>query len=184
MSQPLLPCESASSTPPAEGKGREKEEGECCRKPLPFQEAGLTQEFKTTDTSVGTDKWHMAPRSLPTTRCRQGAKSLSPGKLFPQPAPSATQRGEPLPWTSSAAGQLKDPTSARASSPQRWCPPGSKSRGSCPPRATLCSHAHPSPPPSALGLRVPSVPNLESQERPRDNLPWHCRDQLSLYGEA
>ena len=153
VSQPLLPCESASSTPPAKGKGKEKK-GECCRKPLPFQEAGLTQEVKTTNTSVGTDKRH----ALPTTRHRQGAKSLSPGKLFPEPAHSATQRGEPLTWTGSAAGRLKEPTSARASLLQQQCPPGSKSRDSSPPPAPLCSHAHhgsspkPSPPPSASGL--------------------------------
>lgn len=61
------------------------------------------QEFKTTDTGVGTGKWHAAPHGLPTTHRRQGAKSLSLGKLFPQPAPSATQQGEPLPQMGSAA---------------------------------------------------------------------------------
>lgn len=119
VNQPLLPYESASLTPPAEEKGREKE-GECCRRPLPFQEAGLTQEIETTNSSVVTDKWH----TLPTIRHRQGAKSLSPGKLFPQPpnkglfpkpAHSATQQGEPLAWTGSAAGQLEESTSAGAS---------------------------------------------------------------------
>lgn len=124
VNQPLLPYESASLTPPAEEKGREKED-ECYRKPLPFQEAGLTQEIETTNSSVvtdntATDKWH----ALPTIRHRQGAKSLSPGKLFPQPpnkglfpkpAHSVTQQGEPLAWTGSAAGQLEEPTSAGAS---------------------------------------------------------------------
>lgn len=42
VSQPLLPCESASSTPPVKGKGRGKEKGKCCRKALAFQAAGLT----------------------------------------------------------------------------------------------------------------------------------------------
>lgn len=98
VSQPLLPCESASSTPPVKGKGREKEEGECCRKALPFQEAGLTQEVKTTNTSAGTDKH----RVLPTTCHRQGLKFLSP-----EPAHSATQQGELLAWMGSAAGLLR-----------------------------------------------------------------------------
>jgi len=72
------------------------------------------QEINTTETSVGADRQH----ALPTTRRRQGAKSLSPGKLFTQAAPSATQRGEPLARMGSAAGRLEEPISARASLPQ------------------------------------------------------------------
>lgn len=150
-------------------------------------------------TSVGTDKRHVAPHGLPTTRRRQGAKSLSLGKLFPcsplsHPARGApaldglcsrmARRSQPQPGLPHPSDDVRQALRAEAHAPV-YTPAlllvhqDSESHLS---QILRAKTDHGTTCPSTAGTSPVSIEGLEHQDVPQDaqqrsQLPGRCRSQ-------